>query len=106
MRLFGVFAFIFLLSLSAFSQGRVTGKVTYGENLPLHDASVSIVQTRQTAKTDQQGNFELASVPAGRHTLLVHQEGFSDATRVVTVDAGSAVTADFRLEIQALREEV
>src|SRR5688500_9216773 len=106
MRLFGVFVFLLLLSFSAFGQGRITGKVTYGDNLPLHDASVSIVQTQQTARTDEQGNFELAAVPAGRHTLLVHQEGFSDATRVITVGAGATVTADFRLEIQALREEV
>lgn len=106
MRLFGVFTFLLLLSFSAFAQGRITGKVTYGDNLPLHDASVSIVQTQQTARTDEQGNFELASVPTGRHTLLVHQEGFSDATRVITVGTGATVTADFRLEIQALREEV
>ncbi len=100
---------VLLLAVSnGFGQnsGTIKGKVTYGEDLPLHDASVSITQTRQSTRTDQNGAFQFTSIPAGRYTVLVHQEGFADATKVITVAAGSEVSLDFQLQIAALREEV
>ncbi len=95
------------LSISVFAQGsRISGKVTYGDNLALHDATIQIAQTRQTVRTADDGSYEFTNVPPGRYTLLVHLEGFSNATRAVTVGAGAPVTADFQLQIEALSEEV
>ena len=100
-------ALLMLFALPVFAQtGTVTGKVTYGQATPLHDASVQIVQAGISARTDADGNYTLTGVPAGRQTILVHIEGFSDSTRVVTVPSDSQVTADFALQIAALREEV
>lgn len=101
-------AILLLTALSAFSQnsGTIRGKVAYGDNLPLHDASVSITQTRQSTKTDENGTFQFENIPAGRYTVLVHQEGFADATKIVTVAAGAAVSLDIQLQIASLREEV
>lgn len=101
-------AFLFIFSTFAFAQtGKISGKVTYGgDNTPLHSASVQIVQLKQTAQTDDDGNYTFENVPAGRHTILVHIEGFADSSKVVDVAAGGAYTVDFRLQIASLKEEV
>ena len=106
MKLPQLVAFIFIFSAAAFAQGRISGKVTYGDGIALHEASVQIVQTRQSTRTDENGNFELTGVPAGRQTILVHLEGFTDATQSVTVAAGSNSTINFQLQIAALKEQV
>ena len=99
-------AVIFIFSIAAFAQGKISGKVTYGDGVALHDASVQIVQTRQSTRTDENGNFELTGVPSGRQTILVHLEGFADATQAVTVTAGSNFTLNFQLQISSLKEQV
>ena len=43
---------------------------------------------------------------AGRYTILVHNEGFADASKIVDVAANGVVTADFKLQITSLKEEV
>ena len=104
-----VFASILLLSgIACFAQttGTVTGKITYANDVALHGVTVQVVQTRQSVVTDENGVYQLTNVPVGRYTVLVHQEGFSDATRTVNIEAGSTLTADFRLEIASLQEEV
>ncbi len=106
MKLSGIITALFLLSISALAQGKIAGKVTYGEGVALHDASVQIVQTRQSTRTDENGSFEFTNVPSGRHTILVHLEGFADATKVVTVGAAATVAADFQLQITSFREQV
>jgi iron complex outermembrane recepter protein len=102
-------AIFFSFSLAAFAQtgGRISGRVTYGgDNTPLHDASVQIVQLRRLVETNDDGTYEITNVPPGRYTLLVHQEGFADATRVVDVTTGSAQTVDFTLQISSVRADV
>lgn len=107
MRLFTVISSVLFLAVAAFGQdATISGKVTYGNDIPLHDANVQIVQTRQNVRTDTEGNFTLANVPPGRYSLLVHLEGFSDATRQITVTAGSSQTINFQLQISAIREDV
>lgn len=101
--------FIFIFSLAAFAQtGKISGKVTYGnDNSALHDASVQIVQLRRTVLTDTEGNYSFENIPFGRYTLLVHIDGFADATKIVQVSAAnSALTQDFTLQISSLREQV
>lgn len=101
------FAFIFIFVTAAFAQnGTISGKVTYGENLELHDASVQVVQLKRTVLTDDTGKYEITDVPAGRYTILVHIDGFADSTKIVTVSAGTPVTVDFALQIASLKEQV
>ncbi len=108
MRLVSILTIILYFSLSALGQsdGAISGKITYAQDVALHGVSVQIVQTRQSTVTDEDGNFRIDNVPPGRYTLLVHQEGFADATRIIDVTPGSALTANFRLEIVSLRENV
>src|SRR4030095_3865830 len=99
--------FIFSMTIVVFPQaGRVSGKVTYGDNTPLHSAHVEITQTKQSAETDDGGDYEIAGVAPGTYTVLVHLEGFSDATRSITVPATGNVTANFALQITSLTEQV
>ncbi len=107
-RIFILVGILLLAGIGCFAQntGTVTGRITYARDVALHGVSVQIVQTRQTAVTDENGNYRIADVPAGRHSILVHQEGFSDATRIIDVAAGSSITANFRLEITSLQENV
>ena len=105
-RIFVIFSLILLLSIAAFAQGSISGKVTYGDGTVLHDASVQIVQTRQSTRTDENGNFRFADIAAGRYTILVHLEGFADATQIANVASGASITLDFQLQISSLKEQV
>ncbi len=106
--------FFLIIFISIFSAGyasaqtaSISGNVTYGgDNTPLHDASVKIVQLKQTTVTDDAGNYRFENVPAGRYTILVHIEGFADASKIVDVRNDGAVTADFKLQLTSLKEEV
>lgn len=100
--------FILSLSLGAFAQtGRITGKVTYGDNnTPLHGAHVEISQTKQSAETDENGSYEITGVQPGNYTVLVHLEGFANAARTVTIGSDANLTADFPLQISSLKEQV
>ncbi|HEX8248651.1 MAG TPA: TonB-dependent receptor [Pyrinomonadaceae bacterium] len=102
-------ALLFIFSVAAFAQtnGKISGKVTYGgDNTILHDAAVQIVQLKRTVSTDAAGNYEFTDIPPGRYTLLVHIEGFADATKIVDLKAGASETADFALQISSVRADV
>jgi len=108
------FLFIFVLfvaagllpSTAAAQTGSIEGRITYSGDVPIDGASVQIVSLKKTVLTDLQGRYEITDLLPGTYLIVVHQEGFSDATRSVTVKAGEAVTQDFTLRISALRAEV
>lgn len=107
MKPFAILTAILFFSFATLAQtGTISGRITYGDNVALHDASVQIVQTRQATRTDDTGSYQLSPVPAGRHTILVHLDGFTDATKIVDVTAGASVTLDFKLQIASLQEQV
>jgi iron complex outermembrane receptor protein len=98
---------IFVLALVASAQdAKISGKVSYGDSFFLHDVSVQIVQLRRTVKTDDNGYYEFTGVPVGRYTLLVHIEGFSDATKIVDVAVGANLTLDFQMQVSGVSEQV
>ncbi|CAN5612683.1 TonB-dependent receptor [soil metagenome] len=99
-----------LLSFSgiAFAQtgGTIRGTVISDiNNAPVSGVSVRITQLRRNVETDQNGAYEFTGVPDGNYTLITHIEGFSDRAQSVRV-AGGAATADFRISLAALTEEV
>lgn len=101
-----LFAIISAGSASA-QTASVSGNVTYGgDNTPLHDATVQIVQLKQNTITDDDGNYRFENIPAGRYTFLVHIEGFADASKIVDVGASGTNSVDFKLQISSLKEEV
>ncbi len=100
-------AFLFIFSTFAFTQtGKISGKVTYGDNTPLHGATVQIVQLKKTVITDEQGNYIFENIPAGRYTVAVHNDGFADSTKTIDFTGGANAALDFQLEISSIKEEV
>lgn len=102
------FLFLLIASTFAFAQSATTisGTVTISDSTPLHDAEVRLVQLNRSAKTDEDGKYQLTDIPPGRYTILVHLEGFADATRTVNVSAGNPLQADFQLNIRSISEQV
>ena len=89
------------------NSARISGKVTYGtDGIAVHNATVQIVQTKQTVETNEDGTFEIGGLAPGRYTVLVHLEGFADESRTVDVAAGAPVPLEFRLQIASLQEQV
>jgi iron complex outermembrane recepter protein len=102
-------AFLFLLSLSAFAQtgASVSGKVTYTQDqTPLHNATVQIVQLKRTIQTAEDGSYKIDNIPPGRYTILVHNDGFSDATRSIVLVANANSVVDFSLQIAGVNAQV
>ncbi|MET0754112.1 MAG: TonB-dependent receptor [Pyrinomonadaceae bacterium] len=103
-------AFIFIFSVAATAQtgGKISGKVFFGDNkTPLHGATVEIVQLKRTVITEEDGSYEFTGIPAGRYTILAHQEGFGDKSVNVVVAAGAtALTADIPMQIAGVNEQV
>lgn len=96
-----------LLAVGAFAQdARLSGKVSFGGDVFLHDASVQIVQLRRTTMTDENGFYEFTGLPAGRYTIIVHIDGFADAAKIVDIDAGGNRTVDFTMQISGVNEQV
>src|SRR4051794_32624534 len=107
--LFKTISFVFLLSINIFAQtaSKVTGTVRLGdEETVLHQVSIQIVELKLRTTTDTSGNYQFPNVPPGRYTITAHQEGFGDESQKITVVAGTPVTADFRLRISGLKENV
>ena len=108
-KLFGIIFFLILFSAAALAQtnGKISGKISYGDNnIVLQGATVQIVQLKRTTATDERGNYEFTNVPAGRYTLLAHQEGFSDTTKTVDLTAGTAAAIDFQMQLTGVKETV
>ncbi|MFT3743728.1 MAG: TonB-dependent receptor [Pyrinomonadaceae bacterium] len=89
------------------NSGSITGTVKLGsENTVLHEATIQIVELKKTAITDDSGVYRFSGIAPGTYTLLVHQEGFADQKKTVTVTAAGQATADFALQLSGLKENV
>ena len=73
-------AILLLSTVNGLAQnaGSISGKVSYGDGVALHNVTVQIVQTKQTTESKEDGTYELTGVAPGRYTILVHLEGFAD----------------------------
>lgn len=80
------------------ANGRIVGRVVTAEGgTPLSGATVVIVGTTRGAVTDTAGRFALADVPPGARRIQARRIGFISGVQTVTVVAGQATSADFRL---------
>lgn len=107
--LVSILFFSLFISISVFSQtgGSVSGTVFFaGDNSVIHDATVRITELKLTAFTNDAGKYEFKNVPAGRYTLVAHQEGFGDSSQKVDIAAGANITIDFQLTLSGLKEQV
>jgi len=102
MRSFTMLLLMFL-SLGAYAQKQVTGKVTSGtDNAPLGYATVAVKGTKVATLTNADGTFSLTT-PAGKNTLVISSVGYEDQE----VDAISGtVNVTMKAKASALDEIV
>jgi hypothetical protein len=69
------------------------GQVTDQNNLPVSMASVRLNRSVEQAFSDEQGNYALAELETGKHTILISARGFQNASQTVQiVQAGGVQT--------------
>jgi outer membrane receptor protein involved in Fe transport len=83
--------------------GRISGKVTSEAGEALAFANVMIEGTRLGAAADVNGNYTIANVPVGSHTVVANAVGYKRQAVTVQVIADQTVTADFKLAEDVLR---
>jgi hypothetical protein len=96
--------FLLILSTStAFSQGIIRGKISNPvNNEPVAFANVLILNTDLGAVTDENGNYEINSIPPGLYNVRASFVGYKMQTVFeVQVTLAKPVQLDFRLEEEA-----
>ncbi len=109
-----IFAFVVLLLSPASSaqqtSGAIRGTITDQLGSLVVGATVFANDARgveRKATTNQSGNYEFKSLPAGRYHLRVVAPGFTDfETRNVEVSAGKPTMVDLQLDLAPLEQSV
>ncbi|HLA56947.1 MAG TPA: TonB-dependent receptor [Flavobacterium sp.] len=91
--------FISILSITAFSQSVISGKVTDMKGSPIPGANVFIEGTYDGTSTDETGNFKFTTTETGSHILVVSYLIYE--TSKIAIDV-----ANFKDQTVRLRENV
>jgi iron complex outermembrane receptor protein len=87
--------------------GKLSGTVTLGDsNKAVHNVRVTIIQLRRSVETDENGKYEFREVPPGKYDVSAHLEGTPDVVQRVEVNATGDSTANFEIQLGAVREQV
>jgi outer membrane receptor protein involved in Fe transport len=100
-----VFLLLFTAAFASAQTGTITGKVTDDEGVPLQGATVEVVGTTLKATVDAEGNYTIADVPTGDHTVRASTYSYRSVDQTVSVTAGATATQDFQLQIDLLALE-
>ena len=93
-----VAALLFLLApVPAAAQGVVRGTVHDKGGAPISGASIAIPGTTLSARSDLQGAYRIADVPAGRVRVYAAALGYGPVDTVVALTGGDSTTVDFSL---------
>ena len=88
---------LLLLPGAAWAQqrGTVTGRVTdQATGQPLVSVQVYVSGTQLGRLTDQQGRYDIASVPVGQREIRATILGYTQASQVVSVSAGGTAMVE------------
>ena len=83
-------------AIANLSPGAITGQITDADTA-IGIAGATVSYGGGSTTTNASGNYTLADVPTGAHVLTVSASGHANATRSVTVAAGSPTVEDFAL---------
>jgi iron complex outermembrane receptor protein len=87
--------------------GKLRGTVTLSDGgRPVHSVRVTIIQLKRSVETDENGNFEFQDVPPGKYDVLAQLDLAPNVVKTVQVVTGSVATADFQIQLSAVREQV
>ena len=84
----------------------LSGTVTLGESgKAVHGVTVTILQLKRTAVTDDNGKYQFQDVPIGKYDVVAHLDRVPDMVKSVDLTTGAA-TVDFQVQLSGVREEV
>ena len=86
----------------AAAQGVVRGTVRDKDGAPISGASIAIPGTTLSTRTDLQGQFRIAVVPAGRARVHAAALGYGPVDTAVALTGGDSTTVDFTLRAAPL----
>ena len=112
-----LYAFIFATALSATSLAQDTvnnaslsGRVTDAQGAVVSGASVTAhmisTNTSRSTTTGASGSFRFPYLQVGQYEITVHQSGFGDAVRNVTLSVGAAFDLPIALSVGSAQTEV
>lgn len=85
---------ILLCSIGSYAQtknGSLKGKIQNQRGEGIAKATVSLQNTAYKTATDDDGNFQFLSIPAGNYVMVVSSIGFSAQTKQISVEAGKGI---------------
>jgi len=96
--LFFFTAFCLYLNLYAGNVGRIYGKITFNNGLPVPYARVIIEKSKYGAQSGEDGNFILLDIPYGSYKLIVQVMGYKTYTTDLIIDTDQYIILDIELE--------
>jgi iron complex outermembrane receptor protein len=102
----GVIAFLLILSVpfaAAAQGGSVQGRVTDAAGSPVANASVFLDPGGWRARSNQQGEYTIARLPAGTYTMRVRLLGFASPAIQVRIADGQTAQQDVTVRKAAVR---
>ncbi len=88
-----------LARLDAQDFGALRGRIADTTGAPLARATVTVEGTGLRALSDDRGDYQLARVPAGLHTVTVRRIGARTTSQQVTVRTGEETRQDFAVAV-------
>ena len=94
---------IFFLSMASSvlaqqaNMGSIKGLVKTSDGKPAEGVSISVKTLNRTTIANNDGEFELKSIPAGTQTLIVTLVGYTDLEQQVEVKAGETAQVNLQL---------
>jgi outer membrane cobalamin receptor len=106
----GVCAILLAAPAMATVFGTLRGVVHDPSHRPVAGARVTVhaqnSEYTQTTKTNPEGSFEFASVPAGAYTVAVEESGFAEQEQRLQLASGTAPVMHFQLQLATQKESV
>ena len=99
-------AFFAATNFAQGTRGTVTGRVTDEGGGILQGARIQLDPGAITAVSNEQGEFTITGVNAGKYTLTVKYVGLEDYSSAVEVTAGTTVRGDATLKVGAQAESI
>ncbi|WP_207798833.1 TonB-dependent receptor [Taibaiella soli] len=96
---------IFTASAGNINAGKLKGKITDEQNVPLTGAVISIPDLHVGATADSNGDYVISNIPQGKYLVEVRMLSYANITEAVTISG--VTTHDFKLKETVLeRNEV
>jgi len=106
----GLFSSRFASAQESVNYASLSGVVTDSSGAVVVNAAITAVQTdtnvATTTVTDDEGRFRFAYLKVGPYAIKVHQQGFADVTRAVTLTVGAAFDLPISLTVESAKETV